>query len=67
MHKNHRRKNKFRGKHHGYFGYPHIYSLKLFKVEESRRRRAQERDCMSHGKFDMLPTKVRGDILWNYW
>lgn len=67
MHTNHRRKNKFRGKHHGYNGWLGVYSLKSIKVIESRKRRARERNLMSNNKFDLLVTKVRKDILWHYW
>jgi len=67
MHKNHRRKFRYRAKHHGSAGWMKLDSLKLFRVAEARRRRAQERHLMSNDKFDMLSTKVRRDILWNYW
>lgn len=68
MHINHRRKNLFRGKHHGrHSRFLRAYSLKPFKVADSRRRRAGERDLLRNRKYDLVPTKVFRDILWNYW
>jgi hypothetical protein len=67
VHRNYRRKNKYRAKHHGHLGWLGVYSLKPMKVEDSRKRRARERDCLTHYRFDDLVTRIPRDILWHYW
>ena len=67
MHTNHRRKNKFRAKHHNRRRMPLAYSLKEYRKQVSSDRRAHERELMAHGRFDDLPTSEPKSILWNYW
>lgn len=69
MHTNHRRRNKFRAKHHGLrrISALTVYSLAAYKILASRKVRARERDLMRHELYDALPDKVRRDILWHYW
>lgn len=69
MHINHRRKNKWRPKHHGRRSYAWhmIYSMKPMRRESWQKRRAQALALMAHGRFDALPQAYRKDIYWNYW
>jgi hypothetical protein len=69
MHINHRRKNKFRGKHHGirHGGFLAIYSMKPMRQEFWRQARARAQDLMRHGRYDLLPTRYPDSILWDYW
>ena len=69
MHINHRRKNKWRPKHHGRRSYAWhmIYSMKMMRRESWQQRRAQARHLMVHDRFDVLPQAYRKDIYWNYW
>lgn len=67
MHINHRRKNIYRAKHHGSRPFPLMLSMRPYRVEASRQRRARDRHLMVHGKYDMLMNKDRRDILWEYW
>lgn len=69
MHINHRRKNKFRGKHHGrrHGGFLSIYSMKYMRQEFWRRARARAQSLMVRGRFDDLPMKYPDSILWDYW
>lgn len=67
MHTNHRRRNKFRGKHHNRGGWFFIYSLKPMKRQKARDRRAEERMLMAHGRFDDLRANEPPCIRWEYW
>ena len=69
MHTNHRRKNKFRAKHHGirHGGFLAIYSMKPMRQEFWRRARAQAQDLMRHGRYDLLPQRYPDSIEWDYW
>ena len=66
MHTNHRRKNKFRNKHY-HRNYWLADSLRWWKREASRDRRADERRLIHHGRSDELPTHYPRDIYWKYW
>lgn len=70
MHINHRRKSKFRPKHHGRrrsYGFCMIYSTKEMRRESWQKRRAQAQRLMAHDRFDELPKRYSKDIFWNYW
>ena len=70
MHINHRRKNKFRCKHHGarsYRTWMQLYSNKDLQRGSWQRRRAQASHLMAHGCYDLLESRYREDILWHYW
>ena len=67
MHLNHRRKNKFRAKHHGERGYMLAYSLKWYRRFRSQTRRSKERDLIAVGCYDDLLTSYPRDIYWDYW
>lgn len=69
MHINHRRKNKFRGKHHGrrHGGYLSIYSMKPMRREFWQKARARAQSLMSRARFDDLPVRYPDSILWDYW
>lgn len=71
MHTNHRRKNKFRGKHHnchpnrsGYRYWHPPLSMKEYRQQEARRFRALERGLMAHEEYDQLPQKVVKILYW---
>lgn len=67
MHINYRRKNKRRARRKKYGGYLLAYSLRWWKREANRDRRADERRLIHHGRWDELPTHYPRDIYWKYW
>ena len=69
MHTNHRRKTKFRAKHHNR---AHNHSvlpitLRWWRKQAHRDRRALERHLIVNERFDDLPSRYPRDILWRYW
>ncbi len=69
MHTNHRRKNKFRTKHHGRrsLGWMAIYSRSPMRRESWQKRRAQAQYLMAHEAYDDLPRRYPKTIDWDYW
>jgi len=68
MHTNHRRKAKFRSKHHNTRTRPMLaYSLKSWRRQRSSDRRAQERHMIAHERYDDLPRRYPRNIYWEYW
>lgn len=66
MHRNYRRKYKFRSKHHGIRPFPSVESLKTYKTIESRRCRARSNDLLRNGRFDDF-VRIRVNLLGDYW
>lgn len=65
MHINHRRKNPAPTLKKGrWLG---IYSMKPMRQEFWRRRRAQDRTLMAHGRYDLIPVRHPNSIEWDYW
>jgi len=69
MRTNHRRKQgRHSPKREGCgCGFMRAYSLRDWKRAASTDRRAEERELMSHGRWDDLPPRYPKNILWNYW
>lgn len=69
MHTNHRRKNKFRSKSHGHGRIAHMlaYSLRWWRKQAHRDRRADERRRIDHADYDALPRRYPRTIYWDYW
>ena len=70
MHKNHRRKFKFRAKHHGPRYWPCSSvsrSYVWYRSQSWGRRRSRERDLIQQGEFEALPSRYRRHILWWLW
>jgi len=67
MHTNHRRRNKFRAKHHGILDYMFAHSLKWWRRQRAKDRRAEERELIAHERYDSLPRRYPRDIYWDYW
>ena len=70
MHTNHRRKSKFRSKHHGHRRWPcghHKDSYVWYRRQSWRRRRSHARDLIQQQRFDALPDRYRRHILWWLW
>jgi len=67
MHTNHRRKNKFVGKQHNRQPCWIAYSLRWWRRQAHRDRRAEERRLIGHGRTEELPLHYPRDIYWKYW
>lgn len=67
MHTNHRRLNKFNGKHHNKGPWRLVYSFAEDKAISARQRRAQLRHLLVNGRYDEVPVWYPRDIYWHYW
>jgi len=67
MHTNHRRINKYKAKQHGDRGFWTAYSLREWRRQASRDRRARERHLIENGRHDELLNRYPRDIAWKYW
>jgi hypothetical protein len=69
LHRNYRRKHprtttKREGNGRGWWK---VYSLRWWKKQRARDRRARDRSLIERGKYDDLTTRYPMDILWDYW
>lgn len=70
MHINHRRKNKFRAKHHNEPQYsdrwysPGVASWVYWRRKSNRKRRSRVRRMILRDRYDSLPTRYHKDVMY---
>jgi hypothetical protein len=67
MHRNYRRKQGKRSKRGSKKGWPRPYSLSEWRTEFWRGVRAEVRDELVHGRYDLMPSRYPKSDLWEYW